>query len=166
MFAPIQNAGAYVFSFIDKGLNHPNFFGRIISWSVLLGAGSLTAYKTYKFIKPKFLSFCEATKDIITKRYSAQPKNEQVVRVIIELVTDKNNNLFLMRREPVENPTNVKDKIENIENGNFPPVNQVAPSHDGNKNEGEKPDTVPKDKTPEPGQDQNKKKSSYWPFPG
>ncbi len=166
MVAPITDACKSVFSFINKGLNHPNFFGRIISWSILVGAGSLTAYKTYTFIKPKLLSFCEATKDIITKRYSAQPKNEQVVRVIIELVTDKNNNFFLKRREPGEIPTSVKDKIENIENGNLPAImNQVAPSQEGNKNEGEKPDTAPKDKASESNPDQNKKKTSYWPFP-
>jgi hypothetical protein len=54
MIKGIQNCGQITFKFLEKGLNHPNFFGRMITWGVFWGILGFLSSRVYQYSLTRF----------------------------------------------------------------------------------------------------------------
>jgi len=53
MLNPVKEISMNVFTFVDKGLNHPNFFGKFVSWGIFFGSLYLVSTKVHDIGKSK-----------------------------------------------------------------------------------------------------------------
>ncbi len=57
MVNPVQKATFEFVKFVNSGLNHPNFFGRVVSWGILVGSLSFCIMKISSFAYARFTKF-------------------------------------------------------------------------------------------------------------
>lgn len=156
MLASIGKYPSVGFQFLEKGLAHPTFLGRLISWGIFYGVLAFTVSKIAQYAIPKIKQYREDRKPKLlesnkNKELSiSKPINTNIHK---EKITPKS-----IKKDAEINPPQIKEDIEI----NPEPINPAPPIEQSTF------DSVPLDHkevqipTGEPGEGVKKKISSWF----